>query len=60
MPASTYNVLAVESDDGITLSPIVNLFGPPNGSTGPDLQKDASQLQSTADVATWDPSGRRG
>ena len=60
MPARTYNVLAVESDNGITFSPIVNLFGPPNGPTGADLRKDASQLQSTADVAIWDPSGRRG
>jgi hypothetical protein len=60
MPARTYNVLAVESDNGITFSPIVNLFGPPNGPTGDDLRKDASQLQSTADVAIWDPSGRRG
>jgi hypothetical protein len=56
-PAGTYNVLAAESDNGMTISPSVNLSDAPNN---PDKSKQTSQLQLVDDVAIWDPNSRRG
>ena len=53
----TYNVLATESDNGITFSAPVNLSDARNNLF---KTKNTSQLEVIFDVGIWDPSGRRG
>jgi hypothetical protein len=53
----TYNVLAAESDNGITFSAPVNLSDAPNNLF---KTKNTSQLEVIFDVGIWDPTSRRG
>jgi hypothetical protein len=55
--SGTFAVLAVESDDGKIFSKPVNLTDDP---ANPKPNQDASLLEVVHDVATWDPSSRRG
>jgi hypothetical protein len=52
-----YNVLAAESDNGITFSTPFNLSDAPNNLF---KTKNTSQLEVIFDVGIWDPTSRRG
>jgi hypothetical protein len=59
-PVGTRIVVASESDDGISYSPPADLSDDPAHQFVKDIASERMNLDVTNDVATWDPSSRRG